>query len=280
MLVAGLLILAGLCVPTTLLMDNAGSTLSLGERALKIAIFLWPSIALIMAAVLLNSGLNLLAAAQDRAATESAGPLKIRTNSGRLAVAGFILSGLLILKTLHNLYWLIAWDATYDPLGYIWIVVPILIAFFSGIWLLIKLHKQAVWVGLGYLLLVPGMLIAVSTRAQRVDFRQLTEARAGKVSQRIEAYYAREGRYPQELRQVKPWYAGSLPGPFIMFGQDWCYLAGEDYYQLGYVYREHWSSPELIRRLYRSGGEPPESEAICADEIEALIRRESFFYEK
>ncbi len=50
MLVAGFLILAGLCVPTTLLMDNAGSTLSLGERVLKIAIFLWPSIALIMAA--------------------------------------------------------------------------------------------------------------------------------------------------------------------------------------------------------------------------------------
>jgi len=280
MLVAGLLILAGLCVPTTLLMDNAGSTLSLGERVFKIAIFLWPSIALIMAAVLLNSGLNLLAVAPDRAGTENVGALTIRKKSGRLAVAGFILSGLLILKTLHNLYWLTAWDATYDPLGFIWIVVPVLVAIFSGILLLIKSHKQSVWVGLGYLLLVPGMLIAVSTCAQQVDFRQLTEIHARQVSQLVEVYYAREGHYPQNLRQVKPWYATSLLGPFIMYGQDWCYLAGEDYYQLGYMYREHWSSPELIRRTYKTAGEPPDPEGICAEEIEALIRRESFFYEK
>ncbi len=195
-------------------------------------------------------------------------------------MAGFILSGFLILKTLHNLYWLTAWDATYDPLGYIWIVVPVLIVFFSGILLLIKSHKQAVWVGLGYLLLVPGLIIAVSTYAQRVDFRQLTEARAGQVTQRVEAYYAREGRYPQDLRQVRPWFAASLPGPFIMYGQDWCYEAGEDYYQLGYVDREHWSSPELIRRVYKTGGEPPDPEGICSEEIEALMRSEPFFHEK
>lgn len=279
-LVAGVLILAGLFVPTTRLMDNAGISSSLGESVLKIAIFLWPSIALIMAAVLLKSSLNLLAAAQNRAAAESAEPLTIRTKSRRLAVAGFILSGLLILKTLLNLYWLTAWDATYDPLGFIWIVVPVLVAVFSGILLLIQLQKPAVWVGLGYLLLVPGLLIAVSTRAQQVDFRQLTETHARQVSQRVEAYYAREGRYPQGLRQVKPWYLASLPGPFIIYGQDWCYQAGEDYFQLGYVYREHWSSPELIRRTYKTAGKPPDPRGICAEEIEALIRRESFFYEE
>ncbi len=124
------------------------------------------------------------------------------------------------------------------------------------------------------------MMIAVSARAQQVDFRQLTEVRAEWVSQLVEVYYAREGRYPQNLRQVKPWYAASLPGPFIMYGQDWCYAAGGDYYLLGYVYREHWSSPELIRRTYKTAGEPPDPEGICAEEIEALIRRESFFYEK
>ena len=44
-----LLVLAGLFVPTTLLMEDAGNPLSLGETIIKIAIFLWPSIALIIA---------------------------------------------------------------------------------------------------------------------------------------------------------------------------------------------------------------------------------------
>jgi hypothetical protein len=279
-LVAGLLILAGLFVPTTLLMEDSGSPLSLGETILKIAIFLWPSIALIMAAVLLYSGFKLLAVETNPATAEGAGSPAAQKNTGRLAVACFTVSGLLILKTLHNLYWLTAWDATYDPLGYIWIIVPVLVAAFSGVLLLINLSRRTVWAGLGYLVLVPGLLIVVSTFAQRVDFRQLTEAFAGQVGQRVEAYYAREGRYPQDLRQVRPWFAASLPVPFIMYGQEWCYQAGEDYYQLGYVYREHWSSPELIRRVYKTAGEPPDPEAICAEEVEALIQREPFFYEK
>ena len=280
MLVVGLLVLAGLCVPTTLLMKNAGSTLSLGETIGKVVIFLWPSIGLTISAVLLYSGFKLLAVEMNPAAAGGAGSPAAQKNTGRLAVACFTVSGLLILKTLHNLYWLTAWDATYDPLGYIWIVVPVLVAAFSGVLLLINLSRRTVWAGLGYLVLVPGLLIAVSTFAQRVDFRQLTETRGGQVSQRVEAYYAREGRYPQELRQVKPWYATSLPGPFIIYGQDWCYEAGEDYYRLGYVYREHWSSPELIRRTYKTAGESPDPEGICAEEIAGLIRRESFFYEK
>jgi hypothetical protein len=280
MLVVGLLVLAGLCVPTTLLMKNAGSTLSLGDTIGKIVIFLWPSIGLTISAVLLYSGFKLLAVEMNPAAARGAGSPTAQKNTGRLAVACFTVSGLVILKTLHNLYWLTAWDATYDPLGYIWIVVPVLVAAFSGVLLLINLSRRTVWAGLGYLVLVPGLLIAVSTFAQRVDFRQLTEARAGQVSQRVEAYYAREGRYPQDLRQVRPWFVASLPGPFIMYGQDWCYQAGEDYYQLGYVYREHWSSPELIRRVYKTAGEPSDPEGICAEEIAALIERESFFYEK
>ncbi len=72
-------------------------------------------------------------------------------------MACFILSGLLILKTLQNLYWLIAWDATYDPLGYIWIVVPVLICLLR--WhCLIKFINQAVGVlaGVIYFVAVPG----------------------------------------------------------------------------------------------------------------------------
>lgn len=277
-LVAGLLILAGLFVPTYVLTDNLGNPASLSETIYQVTVFLLPSIALIMAAVLLYSGFSLLQEAGYPVA-DAESPTTSK-NQGKIAFACFVLSGVLLLKTLHNLFWLTVWDNTTDSLGYIWIALPVLMAFFSGVLLFINLRRQAVWAGLGYLLLVPGLLIVVSTRAQQVDYRQLTEIHAEQISRRVEAYYARQGYYPQELQQVKPWYAGSLPQPFIMYGQDWCYLAGGDYYQLGYVYREHWSSPELIRRAYKTAGKPPETEVICAEEIKALIQREPMFYEK
>jgi peptidoglycan/LPS O-acetylase OafA/YrhL len=279
-LVAGLIILAGLFVPTAVLIDNFGSPSSPYETVFQITVFLLPSIALILAAVLLYSGFDLLADRLNPAANAQVNSTAVREASERLAVACFVTSGLLILKTLHNLYWLMAWDSMDNGLEYFWIVVPVLVAVFSGVMLAIKLRRWTVLAGLGYLLLVPCLIVAVSVRAKQRDFRQLTEARAGQVSQLVEAYYAREGHYPQNLRQVKPWYVSSLPGPFIMYGQDWCYEGGEDYYRLGYVYREHWSSPELIRRVYKTAGEPPDSDSICAEEIEALIQREPFFYEK
>jgi hypothetical protein len=122
-------------------------------------------------------------------------------------------------------------------------------------------------------------MIAVSARAQRVDFRQLTEERAERVTQAIETYHAREGHYPQDLRQLTPWYVLSLPGPVIIYGQDWCYDGGEDYYRLGYVYREHWSDPRLIGRIYKTK-EAPDLPGICAEEIAALEERYPFFRER
>jgi hypothetical protein len=278
-LVAGVLVLLGLFVPTEWLMENSGSPLNVAETISKITLFIWPSIALIMAAVLLYFGFDLLG---DNVKLVSDGQIGSPTawdSSGRMAAAYFVLSGLLILKTLSNLYWLTVWDTTYDPLGYIWITVPVLAGFFSGILLIINLRGRVILAGLVYWIAVPGLIIAVSTHAQRVDYRQVTEMRAEQVSQRVEAYYARQGRYPTNLRHLMPWYAFPLPEPMIIYGQDWCYQAGDEYYQLGYVYREHWSSPELIRRVYKTVGDPLDPNGICAEDIEALIQRESFFYE-
>ena len=123
-------------------------------------------------------------------------------------------------------------------------------------------------------------MIAVSARAQRVDFRQLTEERAERVSQAIETTYTRKGSYPQDLQHLIPWYVLSLPGPVTIYGQDWCYDGGEDYYRLGYVYREHWSDPDLHGRIYRAKGKVPDLPGICAEEIAALEKRYPFFRER
>jgi hypothetical protein len=113
-----------------------------------------------------------------------------------------------------------------------------------------------------YLLLIPA-LIVVATRAQSVNFRQLTEARAERARQAIEAYYAREGRYPETIQQLIPWYAISLPKPVIIYGQGWCYQGGEDYYRLGYLDSEHWSSPIRFGRVYSAKGHSPLKVDVC-----------------
>ena len=66
---------------------------------------------------------------------------------------------------------------------------------------------------------------------------------AAQVSQAVERYYAQEGRYPEKLQQLIPWYLLSVPEPVLINGLDWCYDGGADYFRLGYADREHWSAP-------------------------------------
>jgi hypothetical protein len=156
-------------------------------------------------------------------------------------------------------------------------MIPILAALFCGGLLAFTLPGRTKWAGL-YALLIPALMIAVSARAQAVDYRRLTEERAAQVSHAVEAYYAREGRYPQNLRQLTPRYLLSLPGPIIMNGQGWCYDGGDGYYRLGYLDREHWSSPILIPRAYRTGGQVPDLPGICDEQITALQENSHGFY--
>jgi hypothetical protein len=280
---AGLLLLVGLVVlPTSLLVESEKSFLgNLPQPVvtlLSITIFLILPIALVVAAVLLQWGVNLHKEWRNAEALEDGGTGAPRVQAGRAAAAVFLLSALLIVKILHDFYWLMVWDSTFDGLIYLWLFVPVMAALFAGALLFINLQGWTRWAGLVYALLLPALMIAVYTQAQRVDFRQLTEARAGRVSQAIESYYARQGRYPQALRQLIPRYLLSLPRPVIMVGQGWCYDGGENYYRLGFVYREHWSSPVLIGRVYTTIGEAPALPPACDQEIAALRKRFPVFY--
>jgi hypothetical protein len=271
---AGLFILAGLVLPTSMLVEIFPDRLSLPfGTLLATTLFMMPSIALVIAALLLYSGLNLYQEWQNAGAVEGGGSQAQRKYAGRAVVVVLVLSALLLAKTLYNLYWLMVWEKTDDSFGYLWLVVPVLAALFSGVTLSIALPGRTNLAGYLYSLLISALMIAVSARAQSVDFRQLTEERAGRVSQAIESYYAREGRYPQDLRQLTPWYVLSLPGPVIIYGQDWCYAGGDDYYRLGYVYREHWSDPRLIGRIYKTKGKAPDLYRMCEEEVIASQKR-------
>ncbi|HSM70516.1 MAG TPA: hypothetical protein VK851_03150 [Anaerolineales bacterium] len=250
----GLLILIGLIFPTSLLMSR-GYEMGPFSTLTSTIIFLLPSLALVNAAVLLFSGLS-------------------RRSSGmgndKITVVSFVLSALLLIKVLHNIYDLMLWDSTYDPLNYLWLIIPIFMVLLSGLMLFIALPYRTKPVGIFYVLIVPVLLVAVSAIAQSVDFHQETARRAQRTVQAIESYYESNGRYPESLSQLRPRHILSLPKPMVIYGQDWCYEGGDDYYRLGYIDRKHWSDPNLIGRVHTSVGEVSDLPQICITEFAAI----------
>lgn len=271
---AGLLTLVVLFLPTSMLAkilpDNLSQPL---DSLVSVSFILIISFALIITAMLLNSSLNLYKEWQNAGAGEDENSQTQPKLAGRTAAIALGLSALLLAKVLYNLYWFTVWDNTDDSLGYIWLIIPILAALFSSEILLITLPGRTKVASILYLVIIPGLMILVSARAQRVDFRQLTVERAEQVSQALETYYSQEGRYPQDLQHLTPGYVLSLPAPVIISGQNWCYDGGDDYYRLGYVYREHWSDPRLIGQVYGTKGELPDLNRMCEGEVVALQER-------
>ncbi len=244
----GLILLAILLIPTSLLFSSLATA----------AFFLIP-LALVNAAFLLYSALSL------RASDPQA----------RKTVPIFLV-GILLIGVLFKIYDLTVWDNTYDSLKFILLFAPILAVLLSALTLLIALPSRTKLAGIAYLLLVPALMIFVSTLAQRVDFRALTSQNAERVVQAIESFYAREGRYPASLSDLTPRFILALPEPIIIYGQTWCYESGDGYYRLGYVDREHWSDPRLIGRIYQAEGQPAQQSLMCEAEIAALQQADPF----
>lgn len=258
-LAVGLLTLVTLSLPISVFRSSPGwMTLAL------------INVALIINALLLNAALPLYTVGRSSQYAGDVGPnwQRFLPNSGAVVALG--LSLLLLIKTLHNLYWLFIWDSTYDPLDILWLFFLMPVVLITGIYLFITLRSEKKWAGLAYLLFVPALFIAVYHFAQQVDFRQFTEERAARTSQAVEAYYMRVGHYPESLEEVAPWYIFSVPEPVIIYEQRWCYDSGADYYRLGYVYREHWSDPRLSGKLYKAAGALPDLRPLCMEEVASL----------
>ena len=244
----GLVLLALLLLRTSVLFSDLTTA----------AFFLIPLV-LVNAAFLLYSALSL------RASDPQA----------RIVVPIFLV-GILLIGVLFKIYDLTVWDNTYDSLKYILLFGPILAVLLCTLTLLIALPSRIKLAGIAYLLLVPALMISVSTLAQRVDFRVLTSQNAERVVQAIESFYAREGHYPASLSELTPRFILALPEPIIIYGQTWCYESGDGYYRLGYVDREHWSDPRMIGRIYKAEGQPAQQSLMCEAEIAALQQADPF----
>lgn len=265
---AGIVVLeASILLPTHLLMNETGGVRFL-DTPQSLLIYLLPALGLFTAAFLLFAGLGLYNEWRNNEPVGDWTSQKVRRQAGWSAVAALVLCGLLIAKAIHELYWLLVWDKTADGIGYGWMVfAPLPVGFVCGLMLAVALEGKQRLAGILYLLLVPGLLIAVSIYAPRADLHRITERRAGQVVHAIEAFRARYGFYPPELRYLTSWSTPILPKPVIIYGQDWCYEGRDDYYTLGYVYHEHWSDPRLIGRVYKTEGVPPDISSLCSNEI-------------
>ena len=267
-IVAGLLTLEGLfLLPTHLLLDETGGVNFL-DTPQALLVYSLPALGLFIAAFLLYAG---LARYSEWRNTDPAGGWTshmARRQAGWSAMAALVLCVLLLAKAMHELYWLLVWDQAADGIGYGWMVfAPLPVGFVCGLMLLVALKGRQRLAGLLYLLLVPGLLIAMSIYAPRADLQKITERRAGQVVHAIEAFRARYGFYPPELRYLSFWSTPALPKPVIIYGQDWCYEASDDSYALGYVYHEHWSDPNLVAQVFRTAGEAPDTASLCDPEI-------------
>jgi hypothetical protein len=90
----------------------------------------------------------------------------------------------------------------------------------------------------------------------------ITAQRAERIAHAIQGYYADHGRYPQTLNDLFPKNLVYVPRPIMIPGQTWCYEGGEDFFRLGYVYRQYFSTPASVR-IHASRGEPASSDWPC-----------------
>jgi hypothetical protein len=187
-MIAGLVILVGLLSPTSGLVGGL-------PAAIRVSLFLLPEAALFVSGMLVASAVTARFPSREAGLASGETAPAPRGRSTRDFATCLVLAGLLLAKTLHNLYWLTVWDNTTDGLGYFWLAAPVIAVWATGIVMSMSLSGRRK-LAAGYAVLVVALLIAVSSRAQSADFRALTEDRASRVVAAIEAYRARRGAYP------------------------------------------------------------------------------------
>jgi len=165
------------------------------------------------------------------------------------------------------------WDVATDGLGgiFLWFLVSV-----SGIatamvmaWFLPNKRKL---LALAFALIVPILMryaFWIGTYGPDGQWGTspafVTERRAEMVGRAIQRYYDQHGEYPRALNDLVSRNLVYIPQPIMIPGQTWCYEGGHDYYRLGYVYRQYFSTPASVR-IHASAGEPPSPYWPCDDE--------------
>jgi hypothetical protein len=210
-------------------------------------------------------------------ASEDSKPAAWRSVFGKLILVLFLLASLL-----YTFRWLWIWDGMDDGIRMFFMMMVSVIAAISGtLMIILTVSGWRRWAGLIFAMVVIGSIyIAILTGfglGEESAIYTVTEERALRIQEAIEDYRAKNGRYPMELDDLIPGELWRIPAPMIMPEQGWCYQGGSNYYRLGAVYREHWSSPYLEVRVYASGGNIPEGTWECDERLAEVMSQSSIF---
>lgn len=182
-----------------------------------------------------------------------------RTDSSPRAMRGLLAVGLAVIMLgylIYSIFWASVWDQTSDGLGGLFLSEPAaLAAVGAGMVMALTLSGRGRVVGLLFAALVPLLLYQAFNQGWDVSYHDITERRAARIIQALDGYRQREGVYPATLDALTPRDVLFVRGPVIFAGEEWCYQGGDDFYRLGAVYREFFSSP-ISLRIYAAEGEP------------------------
>jgi hypothetical protein len=209
--------------------------------------------------------------------TDEAKPPAWSPSLGRL-----MLVIILLVLLLYVYRWLWLWDGIEDGIRIYFMMMVSVIAAISGTLIIIlTVSGWRRWAGVIFAMVVIGSIyFAILTGfglGEESGNYAVTEERALRIQESIEDYRTKNGNYPMELDDLVPGEMWRIPLPMIMPEQNWCYEAGVDYYRLGAVYREHWSSPYREVRVYASAGDVPDGTWECDEKLAEAIAQSGFY---
>ncbi len=232
-----------------------------------LSFFFLPGLAVALAAALISTGLRLLPR------PENAGRPGAVPASWFPAVLRLGLAALLLGTLAYTILWASIWDQTSDGLGGIaYSTQAALIAIAAGMLMGVTSTGWRRSAGLAFAVLIPVVMFGMFDYGWDVSYHAITAARAARIRRAVERFHARDGRYPEELRELVPRDLLWIPRPVILQGHGWCYQGGQGYYRLGAFYREYFGTP-LSLRIYASAGSAPESVWACEEKLAELKAR-------
>ncbi|MBL7063772.1 MAG: hypothetical protein ISS49_06115 [Anaerolineae bacterium] len=232
-----------------------------------ISFYVLPGLVVALAAVLISAGLRLLSR-PGNVGQPGAAPSSWFPAAWRLGLAALLLGYLA-----YTILRASIWDQTSDGLGGLVLSMlagPVAIA--AGMLMGVTATGWRRSAGLAFAVLVPVLMFGAFNYGWDVSYHAITEARAARIQRAVERFHARDGRYPDELKELVPRDLLWIPGPVILRGQSWCYQGGQDCYRLGAFYREYFGFP-LSLRIYASAGSAPESGWACEEKLVELKAR-------
>ncbi len=207
--------------------------------------------------------------------SQSDGQGETTTFSWRTVTVRLLFTVLVLALFFYTLVWLSIWDGTDDGVrGILMLMWSTLSAIAGGMLIFTTSVGWRRWIGVVLAILTIGLVRwSIAFPGDQYRPYDVTQARATQIQKAIEKYHARTSWYPFRLSDLVPGELWRIPLPMIMPDEEWCYQGGSNFYRLGVVYRDHWSSPYLSVKIYATAGNVPEGNWACDEKLAILLSR-------